>query len=210
MTIPVGYETIPYLAITVHGIASGLLIASALRRKRERTKRFPVLFASNLVAFAAAILFVPGYWTFTQGIDFLAFIAYTTLVSYVLAVEIPGYLLLSRFDDSLSSNLQNMRRDIISLNYPSGKSDALESKVTAMKSRLKELFLDDVVEHFVSSYKRMNQVDKTLYDITLKELGEVIQDVSNRSKHPFPKLIEILSLAGISFLIGQFLNHFLP
>ena len=53
-------------------------------------------------------------------------------------------------------------------------------------------------------------LDKSLYEVTIKEIGEQIQQISARSKHPFPKLIEIMSLAGISFLLGQFLNHFFP
>ena len=56
----------------------------------------------------------------------------------------------------------------------------------------------------------MKHLDRIHYDTTVKELGERIQQISDGSKHPFPKLIEILSLAGISFLIGQFLTHLLP
>jgi hypothetical protein len=210
MAVPIGYEYVAYIAITIYAIISGILVIYNLTNKRERTKRFPLLFLSNFGLFIALILIAPHYWNFGDGIDFMAFIAYSVLGSYIATIEIPGYLLLSRFDDKLSDDLQNIRKGIIMLNYDSKDFNDLESRINSMTVRLKDLSLNDIVEHFVASFKRMQQIDKTLYDITLKELGENIQHILSRSKHPFPNLIEILSLAGMSFLIGQFLNHFLP
>lgn len=210
MAVPVGYEHVTYIAIAIHAIVSGIFVIYNLKNKKERTKWFPLLFLSNLGFFIALILGFPYYWNFNEGIDFMSLIAYSVLGSYVATIEVPGYILLSKFDDKLSDDLQNIRKNIIMLNYDFKDSSDLECKVSSMKIRLKDLSLDDILEGFATSYKRMNQIDKTLYDITLKELGEKIHHISIRSKHPFPKLIEIMSLTGISFLIGQFLNHFLP
>lgn len=210
MAVPSGYEFVPYLAIVIHIIVSCSLVAYTFKKKKERTKSLPILFAINSAAFIVLVFIITAYSDSKEGVDFLAFMAYSVLGTYVAAIEIPGYLILSRFDGKLSDDLQSIRKGVVSLNFESTDMGILETRTSSMKSRLKELLLDDVVENFVASYKRMQQVDRTLYDITLKELGENIQHVSNRSKHPFPKLIEILSLAGISFLIGQFLNHFLP
>lgn len=209
MTFPTGYEIVPPLAVAIHAVGSGILAAYHVK-KTERTKYYPVLFSANFAIFAALILAAYYIWDFQQLIDVLALIAYALVGGYVAAIEIPGYILLSRFDDRLADKLQTYRQKILMLNFGFSGFPEVESAFHSLKKALKDLSIDDLVGHFVESSKRIKQLDRTHYDVTIKELNDRITDVSDRSKHPFPKLIEVLSLAGISFLIGQFLGHFLP
>jgi hypothetical protein len=209
MTFPFGYEFVPPLAVAIHGISSGILAAYYMK-KTERTKYFPLLFSVNFAIFAALLVAAYYIWNFQQLIDGLALIAYALVGGYVAAIEIPGYILLSRFDDRLEDELQRFRQKILILNFDFNGFPEVEATSVSLKRALKDLSIDDLVGHFVESSKRIKQFDRAHYDVTIKELNDSIRDVSDRSKHPFPKLIEILSLAGISFLIGQFLSHFLP
>jgi hypothetical protein len=210
MPFPAGYEFVPPVALAIHAIGSGIITAYHVKKKTERTKHFPLLFLINLVLFTVIVLVGYYIWDFQQLIDVLALIAYALVGAYVAAIEIPGYILLSRFDERLADSLQTFRQKVLMLNFGFSGFPEVESAFNSLKKPLKDLTIDDVVGHFVESCKRIKQLDRTHYDITVKELNDRIQHVSDRSKHPFPKLIEILSLAGISFLIGQFLSHFLP
>lgn len=209
MTLQPGAETILYGALAAHlAVSVALVIISAIR-STERTKFLPILFGINAALVAISVFVGPVFLEFAEFIDVAAFVAYTIIGAYVVSIEIPGYILLSRFDDRLGGVLEEMRKKMVRLKY-NFEIDPIESLCKSNANNLRSVGISDILDDFVKRCKTINNIDGTFYDIALKEIVDRGKSVSDRSKHPFPKLIEIFSLAGMSFLIGQFLTHFLP
>lgn len=208
MTILPGAETLFYATITVHTIISIVIIVLGWLHRTDRTRRMPILFGINLGIFLIGAFIGINYFEFTKILDLVSFLGYLIISCYVVAIEIPGYILLSRYDQRLADAMQNIRRQTISLNYDFGNLSTLQSTCQTNRTELESVSIYDILEEFVKRCTIIGNLDSQLYNLALKELGEQIKSVSERSKHPFPKLIEIMSLAGISFLLGQFLNHF--
>lgn len=201
-------QNIFHLTIGIHIAISIAIIALGFLHRKDRVRTLPLLYVINLGIFLVASFVGSNYFDISKTLDLVTFFGYVIIASYVISIEIPGYLLLSRYDDKLLDALQNIRRKIISLNYDIVKISDLEILCQENKKQLETIFVYDILEEFIKSCKTIKNLDKSLYEVTLKEIGERIGNVSEQSKHPFPKLIEIMSLAGISFLLGQFLNHF--
>ena len=199
-------EIIFYIALIFHIIVSVVIIIVGIRYINERTKYLPFLFCVNMMVFVASILIGTTFVDF-QIINYVAFMIYSMIIGYVVTIEIPGYVLLSRYDSKLTTILQNIRRKSIQLNYNIDEIKDLRSYFDNNKQNLSSIIISDLVESFLKRCETIKNLDKSLYEITVKELGEQIQFITSRSKHPFPKLIEIFSLAGISFLLMQFLNY---
>lgn len=208
MPAPQEVQIVLYGTIIAHIIISGIVIAIGYLRRNERTKILPLLFGINL-SFFLSIIFIGINYVEFQPIDFVAFLGYSLIVSYIVTIEIPGYVLLSKHDANLVNILRNIRQKSIQLSYNFNSLDELKGYFNKNKKILNSTIVDQVTENFIKRCETIKNLDKSLYEITIKEIGEEIQHVSSRSKHPFPKLIEILSLAGISFLLSQFLNYLL-
>lgn len=202
-------QIIFYSAILSHVSISIIIMIVGYVRKNERTKYSPLLFGVNLLVFLSTVVVGTNYLDF-QLIDFVSFVGYSLIISYVLTIEIPGYILLSKYDSKLVEILQNLRQKSIQLNYDIDSVDNLRTYFDENKKALNSVTTNELLDSFIKRCKTIQNLDKSLYEVTVKELGEHIQFVSRRSKHPFPKLIEILSLAGISFLLAQFLNQLFP
>jgi F0F1-type ATP synthase assembly protein I len=208
MPIPQESQIAFYGTVISHIIISSVIIAISYLRRNERTKFLPLLFGINLGVFLSIVFVVINYSEF-QPIDFVAFLGYSLIVSYVVTIEIPGYVLLSKHDANLVNILQNLRQKSITLNYNFDSLDEIRKYFNENKKILNSTVIDQLAENFIKRCETIKNLDKSLYETMIKEIGEEIQHISSRSKHPFPKLIEIFSLAGISFLMGQFLNHIL-
>jgi hypothetical protein len=66
--------------------------------------------------------------------------------------------------------------------------------------------IDDLLFDYIKECDRTGNFDKFLWELSITEITSTIGRISSRSKHPIPKLIDILSLAGISFLIAQIID----
>ena len=200
-------QIIFYGVIVIHTIISVIITIIGYIIKNERTKYLPVLFGVNAIIFLIVVL-VGTYYIDFQTIDYVIFIGYSVIVSHVITIEIPGYILLSKHDSKLIDILQNLRQKSIQLNYDIDSLDDLRKYFDGNKETLSSSTVNELLNSFITRCETIKNLDKSLYEISIKELGEQIQQISSRSKHPFPKLIEIFSLAGISFLLGQFLIYF--
>jgi hypothetical protein len=119
----------------------------------------------------------------------------------------PGYLKLSLYDENQLKKLENLRSKLIEMRYSFDKSfEDLKKDLQENAFVLKEEKIDDLLNKFVVVCDRIKNLDVSLWSLTLEEITERINNVSKRSKHPFPKLIDIISLAGLSFLLAQFLK----
>jgi hypothetical protein len=116
---------------------------------------------------------------------------YLLIGSFVFTIEVPGFLLLKRHDQSL-------------LDFKNFTS--LKSRTSAGKDHLKDANLETFVDDFIEHSDQIQNIDKGLWTLTISEVNRAIDLVQGRSKHPAPELIEILSLSGLSFLIAQILR----
>ncbi len=208
MSLLIDIQIIFYVGIISHIIISSIITIIGHLRKNERIKHLPILFGINAFTFLITVFVVTHYANF-QIIDYVAFIGYSVIVSYVLTIEIPGYILLTKYDSKLIQILQNLRQKSIQLTYNFGSLDDLRQYFNENKETISSSTVTDLLDSFIQRCETIKNLDKSLYEISIKELGEQMQQISSRSKHPFPKLIEIFSLAGISFLLGQFLTYLL-
>lgn len=128
---------------------------------------------------------------------------YSLIISYVVAIEVPGYLMLSKYDDRHGRNLMTLRRKLMKLGYAFETLEDLKSSVEENSSILAEESIKDLLDDFVSFCERISNLDRSLWQLALNEITNTIERLSQRSKHPSPKLIDILSLAGLSFLLSQ-------
>ena len=137
----------------------------------------------------------------------ISYLFLLNLAVYVLTIEVPGFLILSRYDEKSINVVQTARGHLIRSTFEFTPSiQGLQALVKNYRSRLEELHLYANLDYFIQSSSQMNQINRSVFDLLLMETGQSAGSVSQRSKHPFPKLIDVLSLAGLSFLIAQLLG----
>lgn len=137
----------------------------------------------------------------------LSWVVYDLVITYVFTFEVPGYLALSKSDDKVVEALKSLREVLI--NMPLSFHDSLEelkTKKTSCMQYLKGENIDKLLDDFISLSDSLGNLNEKVWSLTLNETSNYIEDVSKKSKHPFPKLIDILALSGLSFLIAQFLK----
>jgi len=126
---------------------------------------------------------------------------------FSLSVEVPGFWLNTRHDlalvaaaDEIASKLLELRLD------PTIDVEQVEGSLDRHSAQLSELGLSNPVGHVAAAYRRMGNIDNGLLDRTLSEVREVRARVDDRSKHPAPILVEILSLSGLGFVLCEILS----
>jgi hypothetical protein len=130
-----------------------------------------------------------------------------TIGIYVASIEVPGFLILSRYDEKSIEVLQIARGYLIESTFSFSPSiRRLQALIKEYRSRLEELHLHTNLDYFIKSSTQMNQSNRSFLNLLLAEINQSIRSVSQKSKHPFPKLIDVLSLTGLSFLIAQLLR----
>lgn len=191
--------------------SSTLLIAWRLfkRSKKGRERSISHLFWLNLVFFYSgliAVYLISAEWE-PDFIEFTTVYSLITIGSYVAVIEVPGFLILSRYDEKSVEVLRIAKEHLGTSTFDFETSiQELEALVNAQKLRLEEQHLSTSLEYFVKSSDAMKQVNRSVLNLLLLEIGQSMRSISGKSKHPFPKLIDVFSLAGLSFLIAQLLK----
>jgi hypothetical protein len=174
---------------------------------RENKIAFSFIFSVFLLY--ALTIVVYFLWNTSPSItDFITIYGLLVVAVYVVAIEVPGFLLISRYDDTSVDLLEEVHRNLI-LSVASFEPSIpfLEDILQKNKDRLNELHVFENLNYFVISSKEMNpQINKSIFDLLLFDINQTIKKTADSSKHPFPKLIDVLSLAGLSFLIAQLLK----
>ncbi len=163
--------------VTIHGVASTVLVS---------------VFSLSMPTFSV--------------LNLSAGIFYLLIGSFVFAIEIPGYLQLTKHDERIVNLLEELRSEIVKLGYDFDNYDAVRSKSQGGTKVLQEVNLGRLLNDFIEHCRRMGNVDKGFWNLVLGEVNRTIDEVQGRSKHPAPKLIDILSLSGLSFIIAQLLR----
>jgi len=198
------------LSVVVANIAAVLFFAYTLQRSNSMRVRplWKFVALDGVISTASIIIFFLSLGSSLSILNLSAGIFYLLVGSFVFTIEVPGYLDLTAHDERIVSFLEDWRSEVVKLGYDFKNYDTVKSKSSEDKEKLEEVSLYRLVSDFVEHSGRMQNLDKGFWTLVLGEVNRAIDDVQNRSKHPAPKLIEILSLSGLSFLIAQLLRFF--
>lgn len=147
------------------------------------------------------ILFLPQ-----DILTVVSWIGYSFIIPYIFAIEIAGYIKISRFDDKKIDAMKSIRKKLVKTSYSLKEIEKLKKDVETNKKFLSKEQIEDLLFEYIKECDRTGNFDKFLWELSLTEITSTIGRISSRSKHPFPKLIDILSLAGMSFLIAQIID----
>lgn len=174
--------------------------------KSSRVELLWILVILNGIFFSIGLLFLVIILP-QSLLNVISWLVYDLLLSFAISVEIPGYLKLSAFDQKHIDVVKEIRSNLIKMRYSFDKHfEDLKKSAKGNASVLREEKIDDLLDDFISVCDSIRNVDVNLWKLTLEETTDLISNISNRSKHPLPKLIDILTLSGLSLLLAQFLK----
>lgn len=201
------YTYVTILLLIIHSSLS-TLTAYFYRRGSRREQLVWKLFSLDAIGFVIVLptlLLILGEPQSTLAL--LSMLVYVAIGTFACFIEVPGYLILSSHDEKDIERLTQIRKALIKTNYSFVNSfDELKREVETHKKTLQDLEIDDLVTGFIESCQRLNNLDQKFWGLTLAEITSTIDAIAKTSKHPMPKLVELLSLVGLSFLIAQFLK----
>ena len=176
---------------------------------KGRNKSLSYLFLLNVAMFYLGLIII-HLWLNNKELslqDFITVYGFLTIGVYVASIEVPGFLILSHYDEKSIEVLQIIQKYLIKGTFSFSSSiQSLQALIKKYKYRLEELYLYANLKYFIQSSNQMKQINRSVLDLLLAEINQSVRSVSQKSKHPFPKLIDILSLTGLSFLIVQLLR----
>jgi len=176
------------------------------KSKNNRTNVLWKLTILNILIFSAGLIALTFFLP-QSPLSILLWIVYDLLITYVLCVEVPAYLTISNFDNNLSDILKDLRKELVEMHFSFGVHlQSLKTMRNNNLSYIKGENLDKLLEDFIAFSDEIGNLNENVWSLTLNETSSFIDEVTKRSKHPFPKLIDILALSGLSLLIAQFLK----
>lgn len=205
MTIDV--STLFWLSIIVHTVLISVLLVfvASEHNKRKSLLIFPLI--AEGVFFLIIFSIIIHYYPPSNFLLFGTILVYSVIIAFVFALEIPGFVLISRHDQKVVNGISRVRSTLVPLIYAFGKThEEFENASSTNEEYLKETNLFDLVDDFIEYCKQLKNLNEKFWELLLTELTRTIEVYNKRSKHPYPKLIEVLSLTGLSFLIAQFLH----
>lgn len=207
MTLSLFQSLVLWIFGIIYSIILIILVKNSFYSKGRKKCLFSV-FILNLITFYPSIVVIYLSLQLQPSLtDFLIIFGLFTIGLYVATIEVPGFLILTRYDKKSGEILENIQKNIISSNYEFKSSiKNLDDSLSNNKSILEEVHLYSGLIYFVKSSKDMSNVDGSVFNLLLMETNQSIRSISDLSKHPFPKIVEVFSLAGLSFLIAQFLK----
>jgi hypothetical protein len=189
-------------------VYTAIAFTMAVRNKKSRTDRQRTLWKLFFVSgFVFLLTLVPIAWFLPlTTLNLLSWLVYATVLAFVVTIEIPGYIKLAKLDETYASSLEEIRSKLLSTKYDFKNFEPLKESFDRQTRLLPDETVTLHLKEFVDFTQRIKNIDDNLWALTIAEVTTAIDTISNRSKHPIPKVIDIVSLAGISFLLAQFLN----
>jgi hypothetical protein len=201
-------EMFLFLIVISFAIFCALLTWKKPMEKTNRTKILWKLILLNGLFFFIGLVILMAILP-QSLLTILSWVVFSFLGSYVFCVELPAYLKISKYDENLVRILKEIRSDLVKMRFSLNNSlDSLKKNRTENALFLKEENVDGLLQDFIEACDKIKNLNENLWNLTLNETSKLIDDVTERSKHPFPKLIDILALSGLSILIAQFLRLF--
>jgi hypothetical protein len=196
------------LIVATDVLFSALLVWKKPESERNRTKFLWKLVLLNGLVFSIGLVVlvtIPPQST----LSIISWIVYDFLISYTFCVEIPAYLKLSKYDERLDNILKDLRGDLVKMRFSFDTSlDSLKKSKIENASFLEQENIDGLLQDFIIVCDKIKNLNDNLWNLALNETSKLLGEVTERSKHPFPKLIDILALSGLSILLAQFLKLF--
>jgi hypothetical protein len=203
------YKELLFILIVVSNIIfAALLIWRRPRAKSNRTRFLWKLILLNGVIFSIGIVALVTILP-QSSLNIASWVIYDFLISYVACIEVPAYLKISKHDENLVSILKDLRSNLVKMRFSFDTSlESLKKSKNENAVFLKEENLDGLLQDFIAVCDKIKNLNDNLWSLTLNETSNLIGEVTERSKHPFPKLIDILALSGLSVLLAQILKLF--
>jgi hypothetical protein len=176
--------------------------------KSARTRFLWKLILLNALVFSIILVVLVAILP-QSALYITSWVVYDFLISHVVCVEVPAYLKISKYDENLVNALKDLRGNLITMRFSFDTSlESLKKNKNENALFLKEENLDGLLQDFIVACDKIKNLNENLWNLTLNETSKLMGEVTERSKHPFPKLIDILALSGLSVLLAQILKLF--
>ena len=200
-----------FLILIIVSVLVGFCVAIVWKKPKNGGNRTNFLWKFillNGIAFSFGLVLLVAALP-QSSLNIVSWIVFDFLISYVFCVEIPAYEKILKFDQNAAKALKDLRGELIRMRYSFANSlETLKKLAQDNASILEEENINGLLTDFIGVCDRLRNLDTNLWSLTLTETSSVLDEITRRSKHPFPKLIDILSLSGLSILLAQFLKLF--
>lgn len=176
---------------------------------RDRDKFICFLF--NFILVLISVLFVDYFinlFSINTQFKMYSFILLYLFLCYFISIEVPGYIILERFDlkilnvlDELLKSLYDLK--INGLDYYNQFEDIFRNNESNLRPDYPHLCT--IIDKLLPDLSR-RRINNDEFDAILYQINSAIRLTKNNSKHPFPKMIDIIQIIGISFIITQLLK----
>ena len=189
----------------IGGLYLIFITAISLHVKKDKNKRKSFYWE---FIFINGIQFCAGlFWMYAIDIQsntsIMKGLIINTIIAYAIIIEVPIYYLLNEYDKKLINILSSIRSNLISLNYDYNKLINIREIIKENKIILDNMPLYTLLLDFIDLCERVKNYDKNMLHIMIEEVNLNINMIQSLEKHPFPELIKIISLTGISFLLAE-------
>lgn len=189
----------------IGGLYLIFITAISLHVKKDKNKRKAFYWE---FIFINGIQFCAGlFWMYVIDIQsntsIMKGLIINTIIAYAIIIEVPIYYLLNEYDKKLINILSSIRSNLISLNYDYNKLIDIREIIKENKIILDNMPLYTLLLDFIDLCERVKNYDKNMLHIMIEEVNLNINMIQSLEKHPFPELIKIISLTGISFLLAE-------
>ncbi|GEM_PF-6228479 len=206
------YSTIQSIILPAYIIVYFITLVALFKKykasKEERKRSIAPLFLINLILFVALVAGITFLYNLSPNItQFVIIYGLLTIGVFTVTLEVPGFIMLSGFDEKSVTVLQEIKADLIKSRFRFTEGiEGIHKSLAKNKQILTELHAYDQIEYYETSSTEMNQSNTSVIDLLVMSLNQWIKECEEKSKHPFPKMVDIFSLAGLSFLIAQLLK----
>jgi hypothetical protein len=199
-----------WIAVTYLFSSAVALVADA--RQRASKWSLHALLWVNFLGACGVFLVIERFQPFfvshnplgQNRVELFTIIVLAALLS--LVVELPGFLLNSRYDRATVSAIDGVADALLDLRVnPSRGTEPLEGLLSTHDDELKDLGLASTLQKMAGFFKQMDNVDIPLLEAVLSEIRRTRERVEARSKHPLPTLVQFLGLSGLAFVLGEIL-----
>lgn len=207
------YNTIIFFYISYISFLSIPIIHYGTKDINSRDHIKYKLFVINILLVIINSFYVTKYITFFKVNTLYksySLILLTLYITYFVSVDVIGYIAYKKFDEGLVNKLYDLLKNLEDLrskghlHYETFVSSYYDIE-PILKSNNANLQI--IIDSYLQNLSR-RRINNNEYKILNQNINQTINQVNNRSKHPFPVIIEITKLIGIGFIVSLLLGVF--
>jgi len=201
------WPVVMYLLVSV-----AVLVWAIAYSTKERDTRLRIPLAINAVASGLLSL---AFFDCPQVLDALnpfgtlrgeLFIIFVLVGTYVLTLEIPGFLLNRDYDTKICHSLDELQEAVLKARVSGREGISRIGKIVKEQSpRLDGAGILSIARNSAQLFTQLNNFDVSVCDLLLREVVHARSRIEGRSKHALPLLAEVLKLSGLVFLLAEIL-----